>query len=492
MSGIRPGVQGQWGSLRWWVDTRRTRHQGTLNIMMSSTRSRPLIILLVETVLTGLCGLAAIWIRFRADSAETLGGVQTWLKIGLLMLVVQGSFYIFDLYDFRRIGRRAILYIRIFQAVGLAAIVLGFIFYLIPQMLLGRGVFLISLLLMLMLMSGWRVLVTWLLGHPRLAERVLILGTDQNAIELARDVLERPEVGYRIVGFVGDEPALVGKSLINPCVVGLSCELEEVVRRYRPDRVVVAVTDRRGHLPLDSLLRLKLLDSVIVEESTAFYERLTGKISTTMLRPSWLIFSQGSGLSRVYRRAQRLFDLVLASAGLAFSLPVMVLTAVFIKLDSRGPVLYRQERVGLRNRVFKIIKLRSMTTDAEREGAVWASEDDPRVTRVGRIIRKLRIDELPQFVNVIRGDMSFIGPRPERPVFVEQLEKAVPYYSQRHLVKPGLTGWAQVKYPYGASIEDAIEKLQYDLYYIKNQSPLLDAIIVFETFRSVLFGRGAR
>jgi sugar transferase (PEP-CTERM system associated) len=460
--------------------------------MMSSTRSRAIIILLFESLLTCLCGAAAIWLRFGAESAAMFRSSHIWLKVGLLMLVVQGAFYIFDLYDFRRIRQRAALYVRIFQAMGLAAIALAVIFYVVPQMMLGRGVFLVSLLLMLTLMSCWRVFVNWLLGHPRLAERVLILGTEQTAINLAREVLERPEVGYRVVGFVGDDPALVGKSLINPCVVGLNSELEEIVHRYRPDRIVVAITDRRGHLPLDPLLKLKLEDSVAVEEMASFHERLTGKICTEMLRPSWLIFSNSTRRLHLYRQLRRLAEVLLATLGFMLSLPLMLLTAIAIKLDSRGPVLYTQERVGRHNDLFKIIKFRSMRTDAEKNGAVWALEQDPRVTRVGRIIRKLRIDELPQFVNVIRGDMSFIGPRPERPVFVAQLEKEIRYYSQRHLVKPGLTGWAQIRYPYGASVEDALEKLQYDLYYIKNQSPVLDAVIIFETIRIVLFGRGAR
>jgi len=195
---------------------------------------------------------------------------------------------------------------------------------------------------------------------------------------------------------------------------------------------------------------------------------------------------------RIYRQARRLLDIAISLPGLMVSLPIMVLTAIAIKIDSRGPVLYMQKRVGEHNRSFTIMKFRSMRTDAEPDGPVWAEEDDLRITRVGRVIRKLRVDELPQFINILRGEMTIVGPRPERPEFVEQLEREVPYYSQRHLVKPGLTGWAQIRYPYGASVEDAINKLQYDLYYIKNQSLLLDAITLFETTRIVLFGRGAR
>jgi sugar transferase (PEP-CTERM system associated) len=445
-----------------------------------------------EGMLIYLCGLIAIYLRFLEGATEVLVINRGGLKLLLLMVVVQGSFYLSDLYDFHMIQQRAVLSIRLLQALGLAAVALALIFYTLPQMMLGRGVFLVSLLLILTIMAGWRWFAMWLLGHPRLAERVLVLGAGQSAVELAHEVLARRQAGYQIVGFVGDDPQLVGKSLLNPSVVGVLSELEEMVQRYRADRIVVAIGDRRGRLPLDALLRLRLCDDVAVEEASSFYERLTGKIRTERLRPSWLIFTDNSRWTRFYRRWHRLADLVLSLVGLTLSLPVMALTALAIKLDSRGPVFYTQERVGRHNQVFKIIKFRSMSLDAEQDGPVWAEESDPRVTRVGRLIRQLRIDELPQFINIIRGEMSFIGPRPERPAFVEQLERQIPYYSQRHLVKPGLTGWAQICYPYGASVEDAIEKLQYDLYYIKNQSPVLDAIILFETARLVLFGRFAR
>jgi sugar transferase (PEP-CTERM system associated) len=332
----------------------------------------------------------------------------------------------------------------------------------------------------------------WVLGHPRLAERVLILGTESNAVELAREALDRPEQGYTIVGFVGDDPQLVGQSLINPKVLGLTGNLQEIVRRHHINRVVLAVNERRGRMPVNSLIEMKLRDGLAIEESDSFYEKLTGKVSTGTLRPSWLIFSGPSRRMLMYGRVRRLLDITLSSIGLFLSLPIMLLAAIAIKLDSRGPILYRQTRVGQHNRHFTIMKFRSMRVDAESGGAVWAEEDDPRVTRIGRLIRKLRIDELPQFVNIIRGEMSFIGPRPERPEFVSLLEREIPYYSQRHLIKPGLTGWAQIRYPYCASIEDAVQKLQYDLYYLKNQSALLDVVTLFETVRIVIFGRGAR
>jgi len=324
-------------------------------------------------------------------------------------------------------------------------------------------------------------------------ERVLILGSGDQAIELARATLERRDSGFHIVGFVDNKPELVGKSLINPAVVGLTDNIVQLIDQYQVDRIVVAVEDRRGKFPIEELLSLSLSGRVAVEESARYYERLTGKIASEMLRPSWLIFSRGNRFTDFEQHVRRLFNAGLAAVGFVLSLPIMLLTALAVKLDSRGPIFYIQERVGKNGRIFKIIKFRSMKVEAEaKSGPVWAEEDDPRVTRVGRIIRKLRFDELPQFINVMRGDMNFVGPRPERPMFVEQLSEIVPYYSQRHVVKPGLTGWAQIKYPYGASVEDAIEKLRYDLYYIKNQSLLLDPIIVFETIKIVLFGRGGR
>jgi sugar transferase (PEP-CTERM system associated) len=321
---------------------------------------------------------------------------------------------------------------------------------------------------------------------------VLILGVDQDAVTIAREMLTRREAGYEVIGFVGDDPAQIGKSLINPCVVGVMYDLEGVVSRHRPDRIVIAMSDRRGRLPLDLLLKLKVRDGVMVDEADSFYEKLTGKIGGERLRLGQLVFADASRWSRLYRRARRLMDVVMAGVIGLLSSPLMLLTALAIKLESRGPILYLQERVGLHNRTFRIIKFRSMRVDAEANGPVWANEADSRVTRVGRWIRKLRIDELPQLFNIIRGEMSLIGPRPERPVFIEQLEQQIPYYSERHLVKPGLTGWAQVRYRYGASLEDAREKHQYDLYYIKNQSPMLDALILLETARTVLFGRLSR
>jgi sugar transferase (PEP-CTERM system associated) len=460
--------------------------------MRSKHRARALGLLIFESALIYLCGVVALRIRFADEAAEAMIARQGWVKLLAPMIVAQVVFYLFDLYDLKAIGRRSGQTLRIMQALGLAAVALALLFYAIPQMMLGRGVFALAMAMTMTTMAGWRAVATWLLGSPWLAERVLILGTDLPAIAIASEITHRRGHGYEVIGFVSQAEALVGKSLINPRVIGVMDDLEELVRRHHPDRIVVALSDRRGSLPLDLLLKLKVRDEIQFEESSRFFERLTGKISTDRLQPGRMVFAETNRWMRLYRRLRRIFDIVSSLIGISISFPLVILTAIAIRIESQGPVIYTQERVGLHGRKFKIFKFRSMQADAEAYGPVWACENDPRVTRVGRIIRKLRVDEIPQFFNILRGEMSLIGPRPERPEFVKRFEERIPYYSERHLVKPGLTGWAQVCYPYGASFEDAQEKHQYDLYYIKNQSPLLDAIILLETARVVLFGRFSR
>lgn len=288
-----------------------------------------------------------------------------------------------------------------------------------------------------------------------------------------------------------NRPELVGQSILNPRVLGTNAEMSEVVRREGVNRIIVAMGERRGQFPVRQLLDLSLSGDVAIEECASFYERLTGRVHLDMLRPSWLIFSGRGRQGRVSAALRVAVHRAVALTGALLSLPVALLTALLIKLESPGPALYRQERVGKNGRSFTIMKFRSMRTDAEKDGPVWASkEGDARTTRVGRVIRKIRVDEIPQFWNILKGEMNFVGPRPERPHFVRQLAEEIPFYEQRHLIPPGLTGWAQIKYPYGASIEDARQKLQYDLYYIKNQSLVLDAVILFETVKTILFGRG--
>lgn len=462
---------------------------------MSRTRLNTRTGLLITAEAALLFGgvVVAAYLRLgpRAAYAELFND-HGFYKAALAALFCLSAFYLYDLYNFVVMHDRRELVLRLVQALGLAWVALAVAFYALPQLMLGRGVSLIAMPLALFLMVAWRLSIHWLLGHPNVGERVLIIGTGETAVDLAREILERRDAGYRIVGFVDDRPEMVGQSLINPRVIGLTSQMVEIVKRENVNRIVVAMGERRGKFPTEQLLDLSLSGKVSIEESTALYERLTGRVNLDMLRPSWLIFAGRKRQARMSGVARVALHRSVALVGAVVSLPVALLTALLIKLESRGPVFYRQERVGKNGQTFVVMKFRSMCTDAEKDGPVWASSEDERATRVGRVIRKIRVDEIPQFWNILKGEMNFVGPRPERPHFVAQLAEAVPFYEQRHLVAPGLTGWAQIKYPYGSSVEDARQKLQYDLYYIKNMSLMLDAIIMFETVKTILFGRGGR
>jgi sugar transferase (PEP-CTERM system associated) len=462
-------------------------------LRLSRFNTRTGLLLLAEaTVIFGAI-VAAVYLRLGSMEAQNeLLLRQGYLKAGMATAFCLTAFYFYDLYDFLVMHDRRELVLRLVQALGLAWVALALIFYGFPRLMLGRGITLIALPLALGLMVIWRVSIHWFLGHPQIGERILVVGAGANAVEVAREVLDRPDAGYRIVGFVDVGPEQVGKSLLNPRVLGMTSDLDGIVKRENVDRIVVAMGERRGHFPTDKLLHLSLTGNVSIEEGASFYERLTGRVSLSMIRPSWLIFSGRGRQARIAGLFRNAMHRLVALVGAILSLPIALVAAIIIKLESPGPVLYKQERVGKNGRPFVLMKFRSMGIDAEKEGPVWATSGDERATRIGRIIRKIRVDEIPQFWNILRGEMSFVGPRPERPHFVSQLAQEIPYYEQRHLIAPGLTGWAQIKYPYGASIEDARQKLQYDLYYIKNQSLILDAIIMFETIKIILFGRGAR
>ncbi len=457
----------------------------------SRFNARTIFLLLVEAMLLFSGLIVAVYLRLGAIEAEDALIVRNgFYKAALATIFCLASFYLFDLYDFVVIHDRRELILRLLQALGLAWVALALLFYAVPQVMIGRGVSLIAVPVALLLMVGWRLAIHWVLGHPDLGERILIVGSGPFAVEVARETLSRPDAGFRVVGFVDNDPALLGKSLINPKVIGLTSELRSLVKKENIDRLVVAISDRRGQFPTQELLRLSLSGDVSIEESASFYERLTGRVLLDMIRPSWLIFSSRGRRARTNEVIRIVIHRAVALIGAILSLPIAIVTAVLIKIDSRGPVLYKQERVGKNGRPFTLMKFRSMRVDAEKNGPVWASDGDNRMTRVGRIIRRVRVDEIPQFWNILRGDMNFVGPRPERPHFVSQLAQEIDYYEQRHLIAPGLTGWAQIKYPYGASIDDARKKLEYDLYYIKNQSVALDATIMFETIKTILFGRG--
>jgi sugar transferase (PEP-CTERM system associated) len=461
---------------------------------MASTRFhfRTLLLLAAEALLLFGSVVAAAYVRLGwVDAYYELHDEYGFYKAALAAAFCLAAFYLYDLYDFVVMHDRRELVLRLVQALGLAWVALAVTMYALPHLLIGRGVSLIAMPLALLLMVGWRVSIHWLMGHPSVGERILIVGSGDSAIEIAREVLERRDAGYRVVGFVDNRPELVGQSLLNPRVIGLTTQMADIVRREGVNRIVVSMGERRGQFPTQQLLDLSLSGDVAIEECASFYERLTGRVSLDMMRPSWLIFSGRGRQARLSGALRALMHRGVALAGFVLSLPVALVTAALIKLDSPGPVFYAQERVGKNGRAFRVYKFRSMRTDAEKDGPVWAGKDgDARVTRVGRVIRKIRVDEIPQFWNILKGDMNFVGPRPERPHFVRQLAEEIPFYEQRHLIPPGLTGWAQIKYPYGASVEDARQKLQYDLYYIKNQSLVLDAVILFETVKTILFGRG--
>ena len=451
------------------------------------------MLLIAEAALVYGAIIAAVYLRVGVEGAHfELIEKHGYQKAAVAGFFCLAAFYLFDLYDFLMMHDRRELVLRLIQALGLAWIALALSFYSFPSLMLGRGISLIALPLALGLMVSWRVSIHWFLGHPDFGERILIVGSGNLAVEVAREVLNRPDAGYRIIGFVGNDAELLGKSLINPRVIGLTEQLDEIVRREHIDRIVVAMGERRGQLPTNKLLQLSLAGEVSIEEGQSFYERITGRVSLNMLRPSWLIFTGRGRQKRISGFARSAVHWLVALIGAILSLPIVLVTAILIKLESRGPVFYKQERVGQNGRRFTLTKFRSMRVDAEQDGPVWASKGDSRTTRVGRVIRQIRVDEIPQFWNILKGEMSFVGPRPERPHFVAQLAEEIPFYEQRHLIAPGLTGWAQINYPYGASIEDARQKLQYDLFYIKNHSLVLDAYILFDTIKIILFGRGAQ
>jgi sugar transferase (PEP-CTERM system associated) len=432
----------------------------------------------------GSVALAAVF-QHTPDLAANL-----W-KIGLVTLICQLCLYYNDFYDLTLVHSNRELVVRLLQAAGAASIVLAALYFMIPGLMIGNGIFVSSLFVFLIAILGWRIAFNLVSGRLRLEERVLFVGTGETARKVARQILDQRDFAYRVVGFIDDDATRIGERIVNPGIIGTPADIDSLVARHHIHRIVVGLSDRRGKLPVEELLRAKMA-GIRVEDATTTYERVTGKILIDDLRPSWLIFSDGFRVSRVTRLVKRTIDLTLSVVMAVLGIPLMVLTAVAIWLEDGRPVLYRQERVGENGRTFVLSKFRSMRKDAEKGGTpIWAKEGDDRITGVGRFIRKTRLDELPQLWNVVRGDMSFVGPRPERPFFVGELSRQIPFYQQRHAVKPGLTGWAQVKYRYGSSLEDAMEKLRYDLYYIKHLSVFFDLTIVFDTVKVVLFRKGA-
>jgi sugar transferase (PEP-CTERM system associated) len=432
-------------------------------------------------------------LRFRLDlNATELFQGRLWPRAVLFSLTMCMSLLAFGLYSARQRARSAGIVVRVAAAIGAGIAVTAVAFFLIPNLWIGRGVLALAATASVALVSTVRLGFMHFVDEAVFKRRVIIYGTGKNATSVARLRRRSDQRGFTLVGFVQPKDEAVGvqpERLLNP-----NMELYELCRRNSVDEVVVAMDDRRRAFPIRELLECRLA-GIDVTELLTFLERETGRVRIDVLNPSWLIFGEGFRRGGMRLFSARLLDLVACGILLVLSLPVILATAVGIKLEEgwRAPIFYRQERVGLLGKTFQLLKFRSMRTDAEAAGqARWAQKDDPRVTRVGAVIRKLRIDELPQILNVLRGHMSLVGPRPERPQFVSELSERIPYYVERHSVKPGITGWAQLCYPYGSSERDALEKLQYDLYYIKNNSFLFDLSILVQTAEVVFLGKGAR
>ena len=435
---------------------------------------------------------AGAYIRLGDDTWDLIRLDHGLLKALLISFVCQLCLYYGDLYDNPRltIDHRELL-VRIFQAFGATSLILSALYYWFPDLILGRGVFAISAALAALAIIGWRLSFSWMVARVGPRERLLMVGTSDAGIGLARELHERRELGVEVVGFIDGDPTRIGTRIFNPRIIGTIDDIPAIVRARSIDKVVVSMADARGKLPMDKLLEMRL-EGVAFEHLATVYETYTGKIALENLRPSWLIFSAGFRRSRWKEAVKRAIDVSAALLGGVLVAPVLAILAVTVKLTSRGHALYSQQRVGLQGRLFTVYKFRSMYSGAEAgTGAVWAQPGDRRVTPLGRFMRRTRLDELPQLWNILRGDMSLVGPRPERPEFVSGLIEQIPFYGQRHVVKPGLSGWAQVRYTYGASVEDSLEKLQYDLYYIKNFSLSLDLFIIFETIKTVVLRRGA-
>jgi len=458
-----------------------------------------LIIVDVLLALTALYSAAVVRLGYR-EVANKLPEVSTFITSVIFVIAILFASHLMDTYDFDRNTRKREIFINTILGAATSFFLLSIVFYIDPGFMLGRGILLISIAFFVLFQYGWHV-VFYLVGRhaPRFYRRVLVLGTGPLASQVG-EFCSSHNRNFTLTGYAPcdgnraterenqNENIVVSHDLIVENADGLVA----AALKAQANIIVVALSERRGVFPLRDVLRCKL-NGIEVMDAPSFYELVHGKLMLEHITPSWIIFSSGFRRTIYIDLFKRYIDILLSLTGLALTLPFFPIIALAIKLDSPGPVFFRQTRVGNKEKMFKLYKFRTMSQNAEeKSGAIWAAKNDPRVTRLGSYFRKSRIDEIPQLYNVLRGDMSFVGPRPERPEFVDKLNQVIPYYSTRHFIKPGLTGWAQVRYPYGASVEDAIEKLRYDLFYIKNLSAFLDTLIFFETIKVVLFGRGGQ
>jgi sugar transferase (PEP-CTERM system associated) len=452
---------------------------------------KTLFLVASESVVMLFAEVIATFVHLDWNSAIAyVSSFHAFARFGLVVVICQLCMYYNDLYNLQMVRRRATFFVQLMQALGGAYLILAAIYYFNSGITPGRGITLLAAPIIVVCVYAWRVLLDATGFSLRGPERTLVMGTGDQGITLVREILRRPEFNIRLVGFLDEYGQNIGKSLVNPCIIGATADVENIVEREKVHRVVLAMKERRGTTPVRELLKLKF-KGIAVEDAHSLYERVTGSILLERLSPSAFILAEGFRKSRLVISVKRAMDVLISAALLTLTLPLTVLVALAIKIEDNGPVFFNQTRVGLSGHCFEMKKFRSMYVDLDARPS-WTSDGDKRITRVGKIIRKFRIDELPQLWHVLRGEMSLVGPRPEQPYFCELLDAQIPFFSLRHSVRPGITGWAQIKYPYGASVEDARKKLQLDLFYIKHLSPSLDLAILFETVKVVVLGRGAK
>jgi sugar transferase (PEP-CTERM system associated) len=447
---------------------------------------RRLLLLGCEATIICSAFLLAVLLRFGSDADLLLNYENGFAKIlavtGFAVLI---SYY-FDLYGPQRLGSSGETYFRLLMVLGLVSMFIAAVSIFYPPFVIGNDVFLIGVVILTFALILWRAGYNWIIQLPFLRERIYVIGWGQRANTLVHAIRTRTDLGMHVVGWAG---ATANGSLDRET---LAQQLRSIGGRSHIDRIIMAVSDRRGTMPVRELLALRLA-GVKIEEAGTLLEKVQGKIEVDDLHPSSLIFAEGFRRNAAFLLIRRILSFSVAALALVICLPLIPVIALAVRFSSPGPVFFRQERVGHKGEVFTVYKFRTMRQDAEAlTGAVWAGKHDPRITRVGGFLRKTRLDEIPQLWNVLRGDMGFVGPRPERPEFVQWLSEKIPYYELRHIIRPGVTGWAQVRYQYGASLEETREKLQYDLYYIKHMSLALDLLIMFETIKIILLRRGAQ
>src|SRR5580700_7707934 len=448
--------------------------------------TRTIVLLVCEALIVSGCFLLATVLLLGPDTYLVLNYEYGGLKIlGLTILTLLCSYY-FDLYEPQRISARWEIYFRLLLVLGFLSFLLSAIIYLFPDADIAHYVLMLGLMFLTAALVAWRSAYEWIIGREMFRERVYILGAGERAQTIVDLLKTRHDAGMQVIGWDGVlANKMQRKEAFNAALEAFNGE------KPRIDRVIVALEDRRGEFPVDELLKLRF-NGVVIEEGGSLLERLTGKLHLDGLHPSSFIFSEGFRVKPSQQIARRIVSTLTAAIGLLLFLPFFPFVVLMVRLSSPGPIFFRQTRVGLGGKNFSVYKFRTMRTDAEAAGAKWATKNDPRVTRVGMLMRKTRLDEVPQLWNVLIGDMGFVGPRPERPEFVPMLAEKIPYFELRHMIRPGLTGWAQVRFGYGATFEQNREKLEFDLYYIKHMTLGLDLLIMFETIKTIVRRRGAQ